>query len=135
MFKKLALAAVMAMAVGAAMPAVAQVNSKQMVAGSDVDTAWRQGLTTTQVNQVQRITRNKTDTHRWAIYLGIVRARDVRRDIFPSENLDMQRVVANARVRMSTEEAQMFLNTWNRLSQSEKTTLVAIMRSQLRPGS
>jgi hypothetical protein len=132
MFKRLLVAAVMATAIGAVAPASAQVNTKQLVAGSDVDNAWRNGLNTTQVNQVHRLTRNKTDTHRWAIYLGIVRARDARQDIFPGENLDLQRVIANARVRMSTEEANLFLRTWNRLSASEKQTLFGIMRSQMR---
>ena len=108
---------------------VAQPTKTAPVAG--IDTNWRSGLSFSDIRLIDRIARGKSDGDRWMIWTAIVRNREASRDIYRGEPLTNDKVLANARVRMSTDEANRWTGTWSRLSSFERAGITMVLRHDL----
>jgi len=132
MLKNLSLAvtlvAVCALA-GVASAQTSQPTKTAPVAG--IDSNWRDGLSNQDIQWVQKITRGKNDEDRWMIWTAIVRNREASRDIFPGETLTNEKVLANARVRMSLDESKRWTTTWSHLNSWDRDTIVKVLRDDL----
>jgi hypothetical protein len=89
------------------------------------------GLSNTDIQLVNRVTRGRNDEDRWMVWTAIVRNREASRDIFPGEALTNEKVLANARVRMSTDEARRWSTTWSHLSGWDHQALIRVLRDDL----
>jgi hypothetical protein len=108
---------------------IAQPTKTAPVAGIDVN--WRNGLSPADIRLVDRIARNKSDNDRWMIWTAIVRNREASRDIYRGEPLTNDKVLANARVRMSLDESNRWTQTWARLNSWERQALTMVLRHDL----
>jgi len=129
MFKKLALTALFVVACAISGAQTSQPTKTAPVAG--IDHSWMNGLSNTDVKLVDRVTRNKNDEDRWMVWTAIVRNREASRDIFSGESLTTDKVLANARVRMSTDEATRWTTTWSHLSAWDRQALIRVLRDDL----
>jgi hypothetical protein len=96
-----------------------------------IDNGWSHGLTGTDVRLVNRITARKGDEDRWMVWTAIVRNREASRDIYPGEQLTNDKVLANVRVRMSTDESKRWTDTWSHLSAWDRQALIRVLRDDL----
>ena len=126
MFKKIALAAVIAAALNVS--ALAQKPTK--TAPADALT-WQYGLSDKDVNRVDRVTRNLGDRDRYMVYTAIVRNREAAQDIYRGEPLTNAKVLANVRVRMSTQESEMWTSTWAHLNTYDRDSIIKVLSDDL----
>jgi len=132
MLRNLCLAATLVVVGVIAGPAMAQTSQPTKTAPvAGIDTNWKSGLSNTDINLVNRVARGKSDNDRWMIWTAIVRNREASRDIYPGEALTNEKVLANARVRMSTDEATRWTRTWSRLNAWERDAIITVLRDDL----
>ena len=129
MLKKLNLAAILVAACAIAGAQTSQPTKTAPV--DDIRGGWVNGLSDTDVRLVNRVTRGKSDEDRWMVWTAIVRNREASRDIFPGETLTNDKVLANARVRMSTDEATRWTTTWSHLSSRDRDAIIRVLRDDL----
>lgn len=130
MYKKICLAALAMCCM--AVPAMAQTSQPTKTAEvAGIDTNWKDGLSSADVKLVQRVVKGKSDEDRWMVWTAIVRNREASRDIFPGENLTNEKVLANARVRMSIDESKRWSTTWSHLSNWDRTAMIKVLRDDL----
>ena len=109
----------------------AQTSHPTKTAPTDTITQWRGGLDDTDIRLVNRITRGKSDEDRWMIYTAIVRNREASMDIYKGEPLTDDKVLANVRVRMSTDEAYRWGHTWQHMSPWDHRAMVKVLHDIL----
>jgi len=134
MLKKLSIAATILVlgaisAAAGAQSQIAQPTKTAPVAG--IADHWRDGLSFRDVRLVESVMARKSDNDRWMIMTAIVRNREASRDIFRGEPLTNDKVLANARVRMSTDESNRWTSTWSRLNSFERTAITMVLRHDL----
>ena len=128
MFKKIALASVLAAAISFSAVAGAQHPTK--TAPPDALT-WRDGLNDKDIYRVDRITRGLGDRDRYMIWTAIVRNREASEDMYRGEPLTNAKILANVRVRMSTDESSRWTATWSHLNPFDRDTLVKVLGDDL----
>lgn len=128
MLKNLALAA-LCVATCMAGAQTSQPTKTAPVAG--IDRTWSNGLSETDVNLVHRVTRGKNDEDRWMVWTAIVRNREASRDMYRGEPLTNDKVLANVRVRMSTDESTRWTTTWSHLNAWDRQALIKVLRDDL----
>ena len=128
MFKKTALALVVGSAL--IMPALVSAQKPTKTAPPDALT-WRYGMSDTDINRVDRIAHNLGDRDRYMIWTAIVRNREAAQDIYPGEPLSNDKVLANCRVRMSTDESNRWTVTWSHLNMYDRDSLIKVLRDDL----
>jgi hypothetical protein len=132
MLKKLSLAAIMIVAGAMATTASAQTSQPTKTAPvAGIDTNWKNGLSSQDVQLINRVTRGKGDEDRWMIWTAIVRNREASRDIYPGERLTNDKVLANVRVRMSLDESKRWTDTWSHLSSWDRNAMTRVLRDDL----
>jgi hypothetical protein len=118
-----------AFAVSSAMAQSHQPTKTAPTAGIEYN--WRYGLSGNDVRTIEQIARGKSDEDRWMVYTAIVRNREASRDIFKGEPLSTDKVLANVRVRMSTEESQKWTKTWSHLNSWDRMEMIRVLRDDL----
>ena len=126
MLRKIALAAVIAAALNVS--ALAQKPTKTAPPNA---LTWQYGLSDKDVNRVDRVTRNLSDRDRYMVWTAIVRNREAAQDIYRGEPLTNAKVLANVRVRMSTQESQMWTSTWAHLNSYDRDSLIRVLSDDL----
>ena len=134
MLKKLSIAATIFVlgaisAVAGAQSTIAQPTKTAPAAG--IADHWRDGLSIRDVRLIDGIIARKSDNDRWMIMTAIVRNREASRDIYRGEPLTNDKVLANARVRMSLDESNRWTGTWSRLNSFERTAVTMVLRHDL----
>ncbi len=92
---------------------------------------WSYGLSGADVQRIDQAVRGKSDEDRWMVYTAVVRNREASRDIFPGEPLSTDKVLANVRVRMSTEESNRWTKTWSHLNSNDRAGIIQVLRDDL----
>ena len=126
------IAAAMAVMVASATVALGQTMepTKTAPTGSAIKN-WSQGLSDKDVKLVDHITDRKSNDDKWMIWTAIVRNREASKDIFAGEHLSNKKVLANVRVRMTTQESRRWAGTRSRLSSADRQAMVAVLRDDL----
>jgi len=94
-------------------------------------TSWSKGLSVQDVKLVKQVTHGKSDEDRWMIWVAIVRNREASRDIYLGETLTDDKVLANVRVRMTTDETKRWHNTQSHLTATDQQEIVSVLRDDL----
>ena len=92
---------------------------------------WSQGLNRHDTSLVNQVTQGKSEEDRWMIRTAIVRNREASRDIFAGESLTEEKVLANVRVRMTTDESQRWTRTRSHLNSWDLQAMVTVLRHDL----
>lgn len=92
---------------------------------------WSYGLSPGDVQRVDQVVRGKSNEDRWMIYTAIVRNREASRDMYRGEPLTTDKVLANVRVRMSTEESHLWTKTWSHLTTFDRDEIIHVLRDDL----
>lgn len=133
MKKSLCLAAALCVLGGIATSAMAQTSQPTKTAPvQGISTTWKQGLSYTDIQRVNSVTRGKSSEDKWMVWTAIVRNREASRDIYPEERMTPDRVLANVRVRMSTEESQRWTTTWSHLTSWDRQAMITVLTDDLR---
>jgi len=127
--KTIARAAILVACVNVAMAQSQQPTKTAPVAG--IDTSWQDGLSSTDVHMIDRVTKGKPDEDRWMVWTAIVRNREASRDMYRGEPLTVDKVLANVRVRMSTDESTHWTKTWSHLSSWDRAAMIRVLRDDL----
>lgn len=130
--KNLRIAVAMAVVAASATMAMAQTSAPNKTAptGSVIKT-WSQGLSDRDVRMVDQITSHKSESDKWMIWTAIVRNREASRDIYAGEHLSNNKVLANVRVRMTTQETRRWAGTRSRLGSADLQAMVIVLRDDL----
>ena len=131
MLKRFCLTATLLLVAAVSMQAAAQ-DPKPSISGNQIETSWRDGLSASDQKAVERVAAGRSDQDRFMIYTAVVRSGEAARTYLPGERLDNMKVLANIRVRMSNDESNMWLATWNRLSNRHRTALLKVFRNQIK---
>ncbi len=92
---------------------------------------WSQGLPRADAAWVNKVTRGIGEEDKYMVWTAIVRNREASRDIFKGEPLTNEKVLANVRVRMSTEESNRWTTTWSHLNSWQRNSLLKVLRDDL----
>lgn len=65
------------------------------------------------------------------VWTAIVRNREASRDIFKGEPLTNDKVLANVRVRMSTDESNRWTTSWSHMNSWQRNALIRVLRDDL----
>ncbi len=114
---------------GVANAQIAQPTKTAPVGG--IVNTWMNGLSMTDIRLVDRIVRGKSDEDRWMVWTAIVRNREASRDMYKGEPLTNDKVLANVRVRMSTDEAQRWTSTWSNLGAWDRAAVIRVLRDDI----
>jgi hypothetical protein len=96
-----------------------------------IDTSWQDGLSNQDIRIVHELAYGKKDDDRWMIWTAIVRNREASRDMYKGEPLTTDKVLANVRVRMSTEESTRWTKTWSHLGSLDRTMMIQVLRDDI----
>jgi hypothetical protein len=99
--------------------------------GSQIASRWSNGLSANDAHIVAKIVRGMGNQDRFMIYTAIVRNREASHDIFKGEPLATDKVLANVRVRMSTEESSLWTKTWSHMNSWDRQAMVGVLRDDL----
>jgi hypothetical protein len=130
--KQFLLLASLAAMMGQANLASAQDSAPHKTAPTgDIDNNWSQGLSQHDTKLVNRVTLGKSDEDRYMVHTAIVRNREASRDIFKGEKLTDKKVLANVRVRMTTDESKRWATVRGHLSARDLHNLITVLRDDL----
>jgi hypothetical protein len=92
---------------------------------------WSQGLPGMDAKWVNKIGHGLGEEDKYMVWTAIVRNREASRDIFKGENLTNDKVLANVRVRMSTEESNRWTTSWSHMNSWQRNALIRVLRDDL----
>lgn len=96
-----------------------------------IETEWMNGLSGNDIRIVKEIMRGKADQDRWMIMTAIVRNREASRDMYRGERLTNDKVLANVRVRMSTEESNKWTQSWAHFTYFDRQGMIKVLRDDI----